>query len=251
MPLTDRGEGPAVVFLHGNPESRRGWDHIIDALEGVRCLAPDLPGFAGSSPPPQHYDFSLTAQLRFFEDLLDTLGLDSPVTVVAHDIGALMAIPFAAKHPGRVRRLVLMNTVFDPTFRWFPMARIWAHPIAGWLFMRIMNRFAFKKALASETTAEVVAGHGDRIYEALSPATKAGIRALYAKMTRPGFFEPHMDALATVRAQATTRVLWGATDGFIPVEDARRLSEAPIVVEDAGHWLPLERPDRVIEQIVE
>lgn len=246
--VTDRGRGPVVVFLHGNPESRSAWDHIVAELGSFRCIALDLPGF-GDSGLPADYDDSLDAQAEFFAAFVEALGLSDPFILVAHDIGALMAIPYAARSPDRIRGLLLMNTVFDPSFRWFFMARLWRHWLGGRLFMLVMNRFAFKRAFGSETTRSVARAHGDRIYDGLTRSTKASICRLYAKMTREGFFEPGLDDLHAVRQRATTRVLWGKNDGFIPLEHARRLSPGPRIVDNAGHWIPLERPDLVVEEI--
>lgn len=114
----ERGEGPAFVFLHGNPTSSYVWRNVLPALDGVgRLMAPDLIGMGKSGKPPIGYTFD--DQARYFAAWFDALGLDD-VVLVGFDWGGALAMDWAARHPGRVGGLVLMETIIKP-YRWSDM----------------------------------------------------------------------------------------------------------------------------------
>ncbi|MFB6097539.1 MAG: alpha/beta fold hydrolase [Salinibacter sp.] len=106
---TDVGDGPPVVFLHGNPTSARLYRPLIDALAPeYRCVAPDYLGF-GRSAAPADASYRPPAHATRVESLLRSLDL-SDVTLVLHDWGGPIGLAYALRHPDTVRRLILMNT---------------------------------------------------------------------------------------------------------------------------------------------
>ena len=110
MAYRDRGEGDAVVFLHGIPTWSFLWRQITPPLEGeFRTIVPDLVGY-GSSDRRDGFDRSIRAQEAALADLIDALSLET-VSIVAHDIGGGVALRYAAHNPQRVDRLVLSNAV--------------------------------------------------------------------------------------------------------------------------------------------
>lgn len=115
----ERGEGPAFVFLHGNPTSSYVWRKVLPALKGMgRLLAPDLIGMGGSGKPSIAYSFDDHA--RYLAAWLDTVA-PSNVVLVGFDWGGALAMDWAARNPERVRGLVLMETIVRP-YRWSDMA---------------------------------------------------------------------------------------------------------------------------------
>jgi pimeloyl-ACP methyl ester carboxylesterase len=110
MAYRDRGEGDAVVFLHGIPTSSFLWRRIAPPMESsVRTIVPDLVGY-GASDAHDGFDRSIRAQEAALAALVDELGLET-VSIVAHDIGGGVALRYAAHTPERVDRLVLSNAV--------------------------------------------------------------------------------------------------------------------------------------------
>lgn len=103
------GDGPPVVFLHGNPTSARLYRHLLRELTPeYRCIAPDYLGF-GRSAAPRTFSYRPPAHATLLETLLRKLG-PSNVTLVLHDWGGPIGLAYALRHPETVRRLVLMNT---------------------------------------------------------------------------------------------------------------------------------------------
>lgn len=115
----ERGVGPAFIFLHGNPTSSHVWRNVLPALDGLgRLLAPDLIGMGKSGKPNIAYTFD--DQAHYLAAWIETLSLDD-VMLVGFDWGGALAMDWAARHSGRVRGLVLMETIVKP-FRWSDMA---------------------------------------------------------------------------------------------------------------------------------
>ena len=72
-----RGDGPAILFVHGYPLDRTIWADQIAALEGFRRIAPDLRGMGRSDAPDLGYSMAIYA--ADLAALLDTLGVDDVV----------------------------------------------------------------------------------------------------------------------------------------------------------------------------
>src|SRR5262249_54733110 len=123
------GTGAPVVLLHGNPDNANEWRPVLRELAGAgRALAPDLPGFGAGDEPPASFDYSRAAFERFFDELLVASGIAATekIVIVVHDIGGVVGIPWAARHPERLRGVVITNTVVFERFSWFPVAHTWA-----------------------------------------------------------------------------------------------------------------------------
>src|SRR4051794_14787453 len=107
----DRGTGKPALLLHGFPCTRLFWKTVAEQLSqsGFRCVVPDLLGY-GASPAAD--DVGMAAQLPPLIELLDSLGLGR-VDVVAHDVGTAAAQLLAVRHPDRIRRLILMDGVYE------------------------------------------------------------------------------------------------------------------------------------------
>ncbi|MCX5387352.1 alpha/beta fold hydrolase [Streptomyces sp. NBC_00083] len=103
------GSGPPVLLLHGFPHTWEVWtDVMADLSDRYRVIAPDLRGFGASSPAVSGYDAGTLAEDA--AALLSELGVSS-VSVAGIDAGAPAALLLALRHPGLVRRLVVMEAV--------------------------------------------------------------------------------------------------------------------------------------------
>ena len=101
------GEGPAVMLLHGWPQTWYEWRHVIDLLAGdYQVVAPDLRGFGYSGKPAKGYDAATMA--ADLAALSSHLGL-TDVTVIGHDWGAVFGYVYAATSPDQVRALGIVE----------------------------------------------------------------------------------------------------------------------------------------------
>lgn len=115
MSFSETGMGTAIVFLHGNPLSSRVWRGVLPAVAPRgRCLAPDLIGMGDSGKPAIAYRFADHA--RYLDAWLDAVGVRD-VVLVGYDWGGSLAMDWAARHPERVRGLVVFETFLRP-FTW-------------------------------------------------------------------------------------------------------------------------------------
>jgi haloalkane dehalogenase len=104
------GSGPAVLLLHGWPTSSYLWRNVMPRIaERNRVIAPDLPGFGGSSKPPgASYSFPMHG--RAIDDLLAALDVQR-VSLAVHDLGGPIGVWWAIRNRERVDRLALLNTL--------------------------------------------------------------------------------------------------------------------------------------------
>lgn len=112
MALREVGAGRPIVFLHGNPLSSQVWRDVLPRLSARgRCLAPDLIGMGDSGKPDIAY--RLSDHTRYLDAWFEAMGLEDAV-VVGYDWGGVVAMDWAARHPNRVRGLVLFETFLRP-----------------------------------------------------------------------------------------------------------------------------------------
>ncbi len=106
------GTGTSVVFLHGNPLSSRVWRNVLPGVAAhARCIAPDLIGMGDSGKPDIAYRF--VDHARYLDAWFDALALRD-VVLVGYDWGGALAMDWAARHPDRVRGLVVFETFLRP-----------------------------------------------------------------------------------------------------------------------------------------
>ena len=122
MAYHERGEGPPVLFLHGNPTSSYLWRDVIPELAGRgRLIAPDLIGMGNSdklpNPGPDTYRF--ITHRDFLWNFIDTvIGKDESITLVVHDWGSALGFDWANHHRDRVRGIVYMEAIVRPIAGW-------------------------------------------------------------------------------------------------------------------------------------
>jgi len=136
------GDGEeAVLMVHGNPTWSYYYRHLVRALApSIRCIVPDHIGM-GASEKPAGYDYTLATRIADLEALVASLGLRR-VHLVVHDWGGAIGFGFAARHPGMIGRIVILNTAAFAANR-IP-ARIALCKLAGIgpLLVRGLNGFA-------------------------------------------------------------------------------------------------------------
>src|SRR5436305_8327422 len=107
----DEGDGPPVIFFHGEPTWSFLWRKVIPPVRdaGFRCVAPDLPGFGRSDKPVDLGWYSYDRHVEAVAPLLSELDLRD-ATVVVHDWGGPIGLRLAVEHPERITRMVILDT---------------------------------------------------------------------------------------------------------------------------------------------
>ncbi len=113
----EAGTGDPVLLIHGFPTSSHLWRNVMPEIAKThRAIAIDLPGYGLSDKPlDAKYNF------RFFDEVLegfvDALGIPSTQLLV-HDLGGPVGLHWAVRHPSRVNRIVVLNTLVYPQTSW-------------------------------------------------------------------------------------------------------------------------------------
>ena len=119
MAYVDEGNGPVVLFLHGNPTSSYLWRNIIpfvlDSIPAVtseyRVIAPDLIGMGDSDKPDIDYTFADHA--TYLDGFIEALGLKD-VTLVIHDWGSVLGMRYARLNESNVKAVAFMEAGIPP-----------------------------------------------------------------------------------------------------------------------------------------
>ena len=245
------GSGPAVVLLHGYGETGDMWATLaVDLARDHTVIVPDLRGLGLSSKPPGGFDKK--TQAEDVEGVMKALNV-AQADVVAHDIGNMVAFQFAARHPERVRRLVLIDAPVPGVGPW---EEILKNPLL-WHF-----RFG------GPDMERLVAGREriylDRFWNEFSADPKKfdeASRRHYAKLyARPGAMHSGFAQFAAFDQDATDNRAFIAQGGrlkmpvlavggqksFGPMMATVMRAAADDVTEgqvpDAGHWIMEENP---------
>jgi len=248
-----RGRGPALILLHGLGSSIYTWADVIPALARDHdVVAIDLPGFGGSDIPD---DLSSSVYPAAVLGLMDRLGI-SRATLVGNSLGGAVGIVLAARHPERVRRLVLIDSAgfnLEPSRRPLILRLVGTAPVAAALDALPVRRRVVRAALRQvfHDPARVTP---ERIEEYLAPLARPGAtEAVRSLLARPGGFG--LPALVS-EVRVPTLIVWGRNDRWIPLADADRFAAAipgsrKVVLEECGHVPQEERPAEVVHLLEE
>lgn len=124
MPMAyhERGEGPPVLFLHGNPTSSYLWRDVIPELEGLgRLIAPDLIGMGDSAklPNPGNDTYRFVTHRKYLAGFIDAvIGASESIVLVVHDWGSALGFDWANHHRDRIRGIAYMEGLVRPMASW-------------------------------------------------------------------------------------------------------------------------------------
>ena len=132
------GSGPAVLLLHGHPQTHVVWRHVAPRLvsAGFTVVAPDLRGYGDSEKPasdPNHLSYSKRVMAEDQVALMRNLGFET-FSVVGHDRGGRVAHRLSLDHPSCVERIAVLDiaptaTMYALTDKEFATRYFW------WFFL--------------------------------------------------------------------------------------------------------------------
>ena len=112
------GQGPALLLLHGHPQTHVIWHKVADTLaQHFTVIASDLRGYGDSDKPqglPDHSNYSKRVMGEDQIALMQQLGFDQ-FLVMAHDRGGRVAYRMALDHPEVIRKLVILDVFVKST----------------------------------------------------------------------------------------------------------------------------------------
>jgi pimeloyl-ACP methyl ester carboxylesterase len=265
-------DGPLALCMHGFPDTAHTWRHLLPELAaaGYRAVAPFQRGYAPSAVADDgRYQTGVLALDA--NALHEALGGDSDAVLIGHDWGALTVYGAAVSAPERWRAVIAMAV---------PPGGAMGAAFLGNLdqVKRSWYMFFFQHGLADMVVPANDLAFIDMIWRDWSPgyhaaadlahvkdalrdpAHLAAALGYYRATLGDGYRDPGLDSIQAATQQVPeqpTLYLHGADDGCIGAEvaDSARSMVGPNVtieiVDGAGHFLHLERPQHVNDRIVE
>ncbi|PIE08326.1 MAG: alpha/beta hydrolase [Rhodobacterales bacterium] len=240
-----------LVLVHGLNASSWVFDGLIRGFLGMRyrVLAYDLFGRGYSDRPDGRQ--TLEFHCRQLGQLLDSLGINVPVTLLGYSMGGAIATRFAATESDRVDRLILLAPAgmgYEPA-KLLAVARV-AGPFGDWLWGLVGPWLLRATAKSAASGASVITDLPDRIAAELG---RKGYLAAILSSERHALTEAVADDHREIGAMyIPTLAIWGEADETIPVSGVGQLSvwnrqAHQEVIPGAPHSLAYTRPTQVLE----
>lgn len=264
-------DNPAIILLHGFPESHRTWRHVIPALaEKHFVLAPDQRGFARSSKPADVTDYTPDKMVGDLIALADHHNIDR-FTLVGHDWGGAIAWMAALTRPDRVARLIIINaphpyifqkTLFDDMAQREASQYITAfrNPSLEQHIDTIGLSAFFDGSFMKHTDFEKIADEKPVYLDQWSqPGAMTAMLNWYrasAIVVPPMDSTPDRPAFLNATFPPVTQptlVIWGMQDKALLPSQLEGLGDLvpdlTLIHVDAGHFVPWEAPEAVVNTI--
>lgn len=247
-------DAPPILAVHGNPTWSFYFRSVIAAFAAThRVVVPDHVG-CGLSDKPGDWTYTLAAHTDNLERLVLALDLDR-ITLVLHDWGGAIGMGFAARHPERIARLVVLNTAAFPADRIPFRIAVCRTPVLGRLavqglgaFSSAATRMAVERPLSRDARAGLLAPYRtarDRI------ATWKFVEDIPMSPRHRSFGTLEAVGASLARFAATpTCIVWGEKDwcftpAFRSMWQARFPDAEVHPLENAGHYVLEDAPEEV------
>lgn len=248
---------PTLILIHGYTASNYVWRTVAPLLadEHFHVIAVDLIGF-GYSDKPASFDYTIAAQARMIERLMNRLGIGK-ATLVGSSYGGAVASTLALDSAERVEKLVLVGAVCNDELLAIPTLKLAAIPYLG----EVLAPFVLdSKALSKMRMRESLAPSSHHLID--DERVESVVRPLKAK-------DAHHSVLASARNWDANRIqedasfinhptllIWGENDAVIPVRNGECLYDSMlnsrlVILKDCGHLPQEEKPERFVELVSE
>jgi pimeloyl-ACP methyl ester carboxylesterase len=248
--------GPAVLLLHGFPQTRQMWRHQLRALAaGFRAVAPDQRGYSSGARPREVESYRSELLTSDALALMNICGAER-FHLVGHDWGGQIAWLLAAAHPERVATLTMLSR---------------PHPAA------------FARAMVEDPEQATRSQHHKsfRQPDAIERLRKGDFKMLRAGLEREGIAREDLDGLLRTLAEpgaleaainwyraneiaspaippvsVPTLYIWGTADGSVgrrAAELTREYVSGPyqfVQIEGGGHFIVDQFPDRIAQLLI-
>ncbi|NEM98143.1 alpha/beta fold hydrolase [Pontibacter burrus] len=250
----DEGQGTPIILLHGTAASLNTWDGWTAELsKNYRVLRLDLPGF-GLTGRNQTDTYSIDYYANLLLHFMDSLNIEK-AHIAGSSLGGQIAFDFAADHPERVQKLILISPtgVTNANDKSISMPFLMAQtPLLKHSLKYITPRFIVEKSLKE------VYGDDNK----LSDQT---IDLSHAMLLREGNREAFIARMNTIdtdnlhklaQVQAPTFILWGEADAWVPATDAthfqKTIKGAQLKLYPGAGHIPMEElPEETVQDVLQ
>ena len=245
------GTGPPIVMLHGYPENLQVWSRLAPLLaKQHQIIAFDWPGMGYSEAWPGGATPQLMANRLV--SILNEWEINRP-TIIGMDMGGQPALAFAAEHPDRIERLVVMNSL------------VFGNERTSWE-IRLLRKFGFNR-FALRHLASIVFRRAESTFlprgakldvamrnDFWTAFAKPQVRRFISKMCAG--YQGTLNQLPKMyeKIVCSTLVVWAEHDKHFPLIQAERLHQSiPFsqleVIPDGTHWMVLHHAEELAERI--
>lgn len=266
------GQGPALLLVHGFPQSKVIWKRVLpELIKKYTVITPDLRGYGHSTKPKGKADHSNYSKKEMAQDLVDlmhSLGHNS-FFLVGHDRGGRVSHRLAADHPSCVKKLMVLD--ISPTLKMYDQTTMeFARGYWHWFFLiqpypipetligsnaefAIENfmgkRYPGKNIFSEENWNSYIEGFKD-------PDCLHGMCEDYRAANTIDLEHDRADRNAGKKLSMPLRVLWGAhglvNQCFHPIEDWKEVAvEVSGQTVNSGHYIPEEIPEELSTEIMQ
>jgi pimeloyl-ACP methyl ester carboxylesterase len=255
MHLLCRGTGAAILFLPGMPTSSQLWSGIVDRMCGrFTCFAIDLPGLGKTPPEPYEPDY-----LHRLAKRIDALRIQNKIAkwhVVGHDAGSAIAAHYTHSFQEHVGRLALLSPALFPDLKPYCLLECLRKPLAGEILAPFIHfifwNFAMRLAARNEegVTSHMLQHFSEPFRGFAGPWNF--MRVL--RWGKPSDMLVHFPGMLP-GIRVPTLIFHGSRDPAIAVSFARRAHElipnCAIIHVDCGHFIPLNKPRFIADQLLQ
>ncbi|MDP9849337.1 alpha/beta fold hydrolase [Streptosporangium lutulentum] len=252
------GEGPAVLLVHGYPDTHACWRHQVAALNaaGYRTIAPDLRGFGASDKPDGLEGYELAAYAGDLIGILDRLDVDR-AHLVGHDWGSALAQRVAITTPGRVTGLACLSVGHAAAM----LSAGWEQREKSWYMMLFQFPGVAERWLSEHDFAnmrEMLAEHPgrDEVIERMrDPRALSAALAIYRRGVPPEWLLADPADLPPI--PVPTMGVWSSGDRFLTEQSMAGTGKHVAStwryerLDGAGHWMQLEAPGEVNDLLLD
>jgi len=250
FPVQIEGDGPAVLLLHGFPDSHRLWRNQVPALveAGYQVIVPDLRGFGDAPKPKGAENYRIPLVIRDVIGILDALQIEK-VKLIGHDFGAATAWGLTAYNPKRVEKLAVLSvghprspgraSLRQRELSWYMLYFQFEGVAEEWL--RADNWQGLRDFMRHRADVE------DYIADLARPgALTAGLN-WYRGNLKPSL--PLQPAGEFPAINCPVLGIWSDGDNYLLEDGLKRSGEVVQgpwryeKIEGATHWLMVDRPD--------
>ncbi|EDP72737.1 predicted Hydrolase or acyltransferase (alpha/beta hydrolase superfamily) protein [Flavobacteriales bacterium ALC-1] len=254
----DKGQGEAIVLLHGIPTSGWLYRKMIDELsQNYRVIVPDMIGFGSSDSPKGYKLYEPKEHAKRLLTLMQYLKINS-WSHVFHDAGGLWTWELLKKAPEKISKLVILNTIiyedgFNPPIRFKKgfIAQCIMAMYSNGITTNMMLKGLFKTGLLDNAIMSKSDMEGYR-----KPMLEGKVKAMYHFFTNTCNDLPDYSSVFE-NLNIPKLLIWGKHDDFLVIDKMKskvfsnlKLKEENVHLIEAKHFIQEEKPKAINELIL-
>lgn len=241
----EKGQGPALLFLHGFCESGEMWRHFADSLSNqYRVLCLDLPGFGNSTMTSSITSLEEVAEQ--LEDWMDALQIQNPI-VMGHSLGGYVALALLERMGSRIQAIGLLHSTAyaddleKKEMRNRTLTFLKKHGASKFVTSFVPQLFPEHRRMELD----------DELARAIEDGKRSSLEGLLAYTIA---MRDRVDRLAVLQQFAGPKLLLaGTVDGSVKIESSRAQQSAfthYIELEGVGHLGMVEEKEKTLEVVL-